>query len=119
MKTPVLGTLLFILTGCGSTSAPPPMGSGGSQWYQAGYHDALAGKIVRDNNQLAEWYGNPQVDRDAYLKGYNAGQVEICLPDKMTAIGEQGRKFPAACDLSDNAEQLRQEWQKERDKGSP
>lgn len=124
MKKPALCTLLFLLTGCGltgcgSTSPPPSTGSGGSQWYQAGYHDALAGEIVRDNNTLAEWYGNPQIDRDDYLKGYSSGQAEICQPDKMLALGKQGRKFPAACDGASDADQLREQWQKGRDKMSP
>ncbi|TKI08902.1 DUF2799 domain-containing protein [Martelella alba] len=111
-KIAVLCGLLFLLGGCGSSD---PLPSGGtraaSPWYQAGYRDALAGKAVRDNDTLAEWYGNPQVDRDQYLKGYDAGQMDFCRPQTLKRWGEQHRNFPASCDGVPDAEHLKRAWQ--------
>jgi len=121
MKIPAVCALLLILTGCTlaiNKTPAPPTGQAPSQWYRVGYHDALAGKIVRDNNTLAEWFGNPQIDRNDYLKGYIAGQADVCQPDTVRAWGAQGRNFPAACDGVANAEQLRGQWQRGEDKAT-
>ncbi len=105
----------FILAGC---STPPHLSAeapAGSQWFQAGYQDASTGKIVKDNNTLAEWYGNPQINREEYLQGYSAGQKALCQPAALLAWGKQGKNFPASCDGVDNAERLRDQWQQKVD----
>ena len=110
-KIGALCGLLLLIAGCSSSNAPPAAGPAMSQWYRVGYRDALGGKVVRDNNTLAEWFGNPQVDRDQYLKGYAAGQAEFCQPATVRSWGEQRRNFPASCDGVPDAEQLKQQWQ--------
>ncbi len=119
LKIGALCGVLLVLTGCGSSNLPAAAGPTTSPWYQAGQHDALAGKAVRDNDTLAEWFGNPQIDRDAYLKGYTAGQTELCQEATMHGWGEQGRNFPASCDGVAGAEQLKQQWQAGMDHHNP
>ncbi|MBT9431623.1 DUF2799 domain-containing protein [Candidatus Sodalis endolongispinus] len=92
--------------------------SGESAWHQAGYRDAMAGKAVRDNDTLTEWYGTPHVDREDYLSGYTAVQADLCRAATLRAWGEKGRNFPASCDGIANAEQLRQQWQTGMDRAS-
>ncbi|MEA9392725.1 DUF2799 domain-containing protein [Acerihabitans sp. TG2] len=106
---------LFLLVAC---SSPPPRVTAvqaPSQWYQMGYSDALAGKVVSDNTELAEEYGNPQIDRDNYLKGYVAGQGELCQVETIRAWAARGLAFPASCDGVAQAEQLKQQWQRAAD----
>lgn len=111
IKPILLSGILLAITGC-SSSPPGPAGVGSaSLWQQAGERDALEGKVVKDNEMLAEWYGNPQVDRDDYLKGYTRGQIQLCRPATMRAWGVQAKPYPASCDGVADAEQLRSQWQ--------
>ncbi len=119
MKIRAFCALLLLLGGCSSSMAPPTTGHASSQWYQVGYHDALAGKIVRDNDTLAEWFGNPQIDRDAYLQGYLAGQEKLCQAATVRALGIKGVNFPASCDGTASAESLKQQWQQGIDAAQP
>lgn len=105
----LLALAWLALVGC-SSSAPPSNAEATSEWRQAGYRDAMAGKAVRDNDTLTEWYGSAQVDREAYLSGYTAGQAVICRPDMVRSLGTQGKDFPASCDGFKDAEPLRHLW---------
>ncbi|OIV47929.1 hypothetical protein BK025_00445 [Sodalis sp. TME1] len=109
---------LLLLVGCSGDDLAAGAPSRDSPWHQAGYRDAVAGKAVRDNDTLTEWYGTPQVDREDYLSGYSAGQAELCRSATLRAWGEKGRNFPASCDGIANAEQLRQQWQTGMDRAS-
>jgi len=114
MKFRVLIGLLLLI----ACSSPPPLPTvvqAPSQGYQMGYHDALDGKIVGDNNTLAEEYDNPQIDRDDYLKGYVAGQGELCQVATVRDWAARGLAFPASCDGVPQAEQLKLQWQRAAD----
>lgn len=105
-----LAVILFI-AGCQSHLPSSVPGGETDFWYDAGYKDAVSGVVVKDNDTLQEWFGNPEVDRDAYLRGYNAGQTAFCHPANMIEWGESGKNFPASCDGVSDAEQLRTQWQ--------
>ncbi|MCV9880491.1 DUF2799 domain-containing protein [Brenneria izbisi] len=110
MKYSYFLAVILFMAGCQS---PLPSLSRGeaSFWYDVGYKDAISGRVVKDNDTLQEWFGNPEIDRDAYLRGYSAGQTVFCRPANMTAWGKSGKNFPASCDGVTNAEQLRKQWQ--------
>ncbi|MGC6232959.1 DUF2799 domain-containing protein [Hafnia paralvei] len=91
----------------------------GSVWFNAGFDDASSGKIVRDNDALTEWYGNPEVDRAAYLDGYNQGAHRLCQGSVIEQWGAQGKPFPASCDSAVNIAELRLKWQQGLNKTFP
>ncbi|WP_282449760.1 DUF2799 domain-containing protein [Brenneria salicis] len=94
MKYSYFLAVILFMAGC--QSHPPSLSRGETSFlYDAGYKDAISGKVVKDNNTLQEWFGNPEIDRDAYLRGYNAGQTVFCHPANMTAWGKSGKNFPA------------------------
>lgn len=76
-------------------------------------------KIVRDNDALTEWYGNPEVDRAAYLDGYNHGAHRLCQSSVIEQWGAQGKPFPASCDSAVNIAELRLKWQQGLNKTFP
>ncbi len=107
---------LLLLVACGTS---PPLHLAvqtPSQSYQMGYLDALTGKIVGDNDALAEEYGSVPFDRDDYLKGYVTGQKELCQDVTVRAWALKGLAFPASCDGVPQAEQLKQQWQQAADR---
>ncbi|CPR17638.1 DUF2799 domain-containing protein [Brenneria goodwinii] len=106
----ILAVILFI-TGCQNNASAPTVNAEKNFWYDAGYKDAVSGMVVKDNSTLAEWFGDPQVDRESYLFGYNAGQAAFCQTENMHEWGKAGKNFPASCDGVANAEQLRALWQ--------
>ncbi|AIR70997.1 DUF2799 domain-containing protein [Dickeya fangzhongdai] len=102
---------LLLLAGCQSIPSVSPTKGESDFWYDAGYKDATSGIVVRDNETLSEWFGNPDVDRHAYLNGYRAGQTEWCHPDNVAVWGRAGKPFPAGCDGVNDAEKLKKVWQ--------
>ncbi|EHD20453.1 MULTISPECIES: DUF2799 domain-containing protein [Brenneria] len=106
-----LAVILFI-AGCQHNASAPTADNQNTFWYEAGYQDAISGLVVKDNSVLEEWFGNPQIDREAYLRGYGAGQADFCRIDNMPAWGKSGKNFPASCDGVADAEQLRVQWQR-------
>jgi len=114
MKLRVLLGLVFLVA-CGAPPPPRIAQQTPSQWYQIGYHDALAGKIVGDNDALAEDYDSPPIDRDNYLSGYVVGQKELCQDATVRGWAMKGLAFPASCDGVPQAEQLKQQWQQATD----
>lgn len=114
-----LPALLFVLlTGCQVdpyTHAPTP---GATDWYQAGFEDAMSGAKEKNNETLAANFNDVKVDRAAWLRGYASGQKKLCQPDLLYAWGVAGKIFPAGCDGVKNAAQLRQQWQKGMDEGA-
>ena len=103
--------IVLMLASCQSGS-PPPLEQSHSIWYSMGLNDALAGSVVKDNETLVEWSGNPDVDRSQYLQGYRDGQIALCRETRLMEWGNAGKDFPASCDGVKNAEQLRAAWQK-------
>lgn len=110
MKPGYFLPLLLLLAGCQSGQAPSPERAS-SLWYDMGFSDAATGAVVKDNDALTEWSGNPDVDRAHYLQGYRAGQAALCHTDTLFAWGTAGKDYPASCDGMENAEQLRRQWQ--------
>lgn len=111
MKCSYVLAVILIIAGC-QNNVSTPMTSGEKDfWYEAGYQDAVSGMVVKDNSVLEEWFGNPQVDRESYLRGYGAGQANFCRIDNMRAWGKSGKSFPASCDGVAEAESLKNQWQ--------
>lgn len=90
----------------------------GTDWYDAGIEDAIAGYAVKDNDMLADTFNDPEVDRTQYLKGYAEGQRKTCQQDLAYARGLAGKTFPASCDTVENASEIRSAWQKGADEGA-
>ncbi|ANI31078.1 hypothetical protein PL78_14760 [Yersinia entomophaga] len=107
-KQMMIGALL--LSGCSHSLDPNDEVKDPTSWYEIGFSDAQGGLIVRDNETLAEWYGNPHINRDYYLSGYHAGQQDLCQPARLKIHFERGDNFPASCDSVKDAEILQQIW---------
>lgn len=84
---------LLLLAGCQPPPSTSPTKNGHSFWYEAGYSDASSGLIVKDNETLSEWFGNPDVDRHAYLDGYQAGQTSGAIPVTLKPGGVRASPF--------------------------
>lgn len=110
MKYGYVLCVVLLLASCQTSQTPQPQKSQ-SLWYNMGLSDATAGMVVKDDDALVEWSGNPDVDRSHYLQGYRDGQATLCHADRMREWGKSAKDFPASCDGVDNAEQLRQAWQ--------
>ncbi len=65
----------------------------GTDWYDAGMEDALAGFAAKDNETLAQTYNDRAVNRSYYLRGYSEGQRKTCEPGLMFARGFLVRLF--------------------------
>ncbi|KAA8996201.1 DUF2799 domain-containing protein [Affinibrenneria salicis] len=115
MKYSYLLAVILLLTGCrnSSTSVPDRQPS---FWYRAGFQDASAGLAIKDNETLAEWFGDVSIDRPAYQRGYVAGQQAMCRHDKLQELSLAGKDYPASCNSVENAEQLRRQWQADIDR---
>ncbi len=103
--------LALLLVSCQTSQTPLPDKSR-SFWYNMGISDATAGNVVKDNDTLVEWSGDTAVERSHYLQGYQDGQATLCHATRLQEWGKAGKDFPASCDGVENAEQLRQIWQK-------
>jgi hypothetical protein len=57
----------------------------GTDWFTAGKEAAMSGAAVKTNETLADEYNDPDVDRNAWLKGYKEGQQKICKEDFLFA----------------------------------
>lgn len=119
MKNITIILLAGWLVGCSaaaSESAPADASETterSSVWFDVGYKEAAEGSGVKDNASLSEWYGEAEVNRTAYLEGYAKGQAELCQEDKVTALAQEKKPFPASCDSVDSAESLRQALRKQ------
>ncbi|WNN47671.1 DUF2799 domain-containing protein [Siccibacter colletis] len=118
MLRSMLLAIAFILTGCQLAPDLPASDTGKTDWYQAGYDDAIAGAVVKDDATLAANYNDLKPDRSRYLKGYASGQKKICQPEALYARGVNGKLYPASCDGLNNAGQLREAWQRGMDQGA-
>lgn len=114
----LLVLLVFTLAGCQSAPSVKAPLSGKSDWYQAGFADALAGAVEKDIRTLAADFNDLKPDYAAYHQGYVSGQQKICHTDVLHAWGQKGQIFPASCDSVENARLLREAWQKGMDKGA-
>lgn len=83
----------------------------GTDWYDAGMEDALAGFAAKDNETLAQTYNDRAVNRSYYLRGYSEGQRKTCEPGLMFARGISGKTFPASCENVENVKELHEKWQ--------
>ncbi|MFC3394660.1 DUF2799 domain-containing protein [Brenneria rubrifaciens] len=110
MKYSYFLAVILFMVGCQSNRPSLPPREETVFWYHAGYNDAVSGMVVKDNGTLQEWFGNPEVDRDAYLRGYSVGQTALCHTENMIKWGRAGKNFPASCDGAADAEQLRTQW---------
>lgn len=106
--------VMLLLASCQTSQTPLPQKSQ-SFWYDMGFSDAMSGLVVKDNETLVEGSGNPDVDRADYLKGYHVGQTTLCHSNRLIILAKAGSDFPASCDGTDNADQLRDLWQKNKD----
>ncbi|WP_159566925.1 DUF2799 domain-containing protein [Budvicia diplopodorum] len=113
-------TLTLLLTGCtvqhsgsveNADNAAPV-----SKWFDIGYGEAMGGSGVKENTTLAEWYGEAEINRQAYLQGYAKGQQEFCYPENIVSWANAGKDYPASCDNVANAQELKHQWQQIVDK---
>ena len=111
MKYSYVLAVILLMTACQNNIPSLPAKSESGFWYETGYQDAISGMVVKDDSTLQEWFGNPQIDRETYLRGYQAGQSAFCGTDNMEEWGKAGKNFPASCDGVENAETLRTRWQ--------
>ncbi|BES85853.1 DUF2799 domain-containing protein [Pectobacterium araliae] len=111
MKYSYVLAVILLMTACQSNIPSLPAKSESGFWYEAGYQDAISGVVVKDDSTLQEWFGDPQIDRETYLHGYQAGQSAFCRADAMEEWGKAGKNFPASCDGVESAETLRARWQ--------
>ncbi|GKX51290.1 DUF2799 domain-containing protein [Budvicia aquatica] len=120
MKYALVLTLALILTACSSSSSHQVENTDSavpqSKWFDIGYNEALGGNGVKENTTLAEWYGEAEINRSAYLQGYAKGQQDFCLPDNITAFANSGKDFPASCNSVADSAQLKHQWQQVMDK---
>ncbi|MEH2922822.1 uncharacterized protein DUF2799 [Samsonia erythrinae] len=110
MKYSYILAVILLMSACHNTPSQHTANDPGF-WYEAGYQDAISGMVVKDDSTLQEWFGNPQVERDTYLRGYQAGQSTLCREDNIREWGRAGKHFPASCDAVEEAETLRTQWQ--------
>lgn len=110
--------VVFLLGGCQIDPYTHSPTWTGTDWYDAGIEDAIAGVAVKDNETLSDTYNDPEVDRPQYLKGYAEGQRKTCEQGFVFARGMAGKSFPASCDTVENAGQLHDAWQKGADKNA-
>jgi hypothetical protein len=96
------------------THAPTPEPT---DWYQAGWDDAMSGQPVRSNLVIAYLHNDEKVDREEWLKGYAVGQQRICDPKFLTILGESGKSFPASCESLPDVAQRRAQWEKASNTG--
>ncbi|AWH89567.1 DUF2799 domain-containing protein [Limnobaculum parvum] len=110
----ILCTLLFI-SGCSSSPDGILDSSDNSglpsKWFEIGHYEAITGNGVKDNMVLSEWYGEAEINRTAYLQGFAKGQDELCQPEKIADMARTNQEFPASCNSTPNAEQLKDSWQ--------
>lgn len=108
--------ITLALAGCHAGSHSSAAGK--TNWYQAGYEDALSGAVAKDRATLAANYHDVKPDRRRYLEGYTRGQATICQPEALHAWGIKGKLFPASCDGVTDATLLREAWQRGMDQGA-
>ncbi|MRS92175.1 DUF2799 domain-containing protein [Enterobacteriaceae bacterium RIT714] len=117
MRPTAFALLALLLTGCQINPYTFQPHWTGTNWFTAGKEDAMNGVSVKSNETLSDNFNDPEVNRSEYLRGYADGQKRICTEDFVYAWGVSGKIFPASCDTSENAEPLRQAWQKGMDEG--
>lgn len=109
--------LVLVLAGCyldPYAKAPDPAPT---DWYQAGWDDAVAGDPIRSDLVLAHVHNDNEVDRQKWLKGYAKGQQRICNADFLKVMGNSEKPFPSSCENLPNGEELRAIWQTATDQG--
>ncbi|POT56280.1 hypothetical protein C3432_12605 [Citrobacter amalonaticus] len=118
MKRIISTIMMLFLSGCQIDPYTYSPNWTGTDWYDAGIEDAIAGFAVKDNEMLADMFNDPDVNREQYLKGYTEGQRKTCQQDFAYARGLTGKTFPASCDTVENTRQLREAWQKGADENA-
>ncbi|RPH24179.1 DUF2799 domain-containing protein [Buttiauxella warmboldiae] len=83
-----------------------------TDWYQAGWNDAMSGHPIRSNLVIAHMHNDENVDREEWLKGYAEGQQRICDPQLLLLLGQSGKSFPASCETLPDVSKRRTQWEK-------
>lgn len=91
------------------THAPTPAPT---DWYQAGWDDAMSGQPIRSNPVIAHLHNDENVDREEWLKGYADGQQRICDPKFLAIQGQSGKSFPSSCETLPDVAERRAIWEK-------
>ena len=108
---------VILLTACyvdPYTHAPTPAPT---DWYQAGWDDAMSGQPIRSNLVIAHLHNDENVDREEWLKGYAEGQQRICDPKFLEILGESGKSFPSSCETLPDVAERQAQWEKASRKG--
>jgi len=109
--------LVLGVSGCYLDPYAPAPKPGPTDWYQAGWDDAMAGDPIRSDLVLAHVHNDDEVDRQEWLRGYAKGQQRICDPDFLKVQGSTGKSFPQSCEKLPDTEALRATWQTATDAG--
>ncbi|AKJ42959.1 DUF2799 domain-containing protein [Pragia fontium] len=113
MKDIIALILTLTLTGCSSEGTMPgdlETHAPTSKWFDIGYQEAASGNDIKEDTVLSEWYGEEDINRQAYLQGYAKGQTVLCKSENIIELAKAGKEYPASCNSVSNAEQLKQGW---------
>ena len=91
------------------THAPTPEPT---DWYQAGWDDAMSGQPIRSNLVISHMHNDENVVRQEWLKGYSEGQQRICDPKFLLILGQSGKSFPGSCESLPDVAERRAQWEK-------
>ncbi len=96
MKYSYVLAVVLLMTACQSNVPSLTAKSESGFWYETGYQDAISGMVVKDDSTLQEWFGNPQVDRETYLRGYQADSRLFAVQITWKNGEKLGKTFPLA-----------------------
>lgn len=90
------GAAIAGLSGCATISQDECLAG---NWADIGYRDGVNGTSqtrIADYANTCSKYG-AQIDRDTYLKSYNAGLALYCVPDNGYEVGRSGSSYKNVC----------------------
>lgn len=118
MKPVLCAFLILVLNGCQLNPYTDSPHWTGTDWYGEGLDDGRSGIVARGDQRLARDLNAPEVDHNAYMKGYRLGLEDICTTHLLFGWGVSGKIYPEGCDTRENAVELRQAWQNGMNEGA-
>ncbi|ENM5826081.1 DUF2799 domain-containing protein [Vibrio metoecus] len=106
MKKWILISVVLLLSGCAASESTWEKEG---NWYQVGYHDALAGHSQRSYKSLVTLGSMKLSD---YEQGYQQGLDQYCNPNAAYQIGLSGQYYEGICEGTEQSLRFRMEWQR-------